>query len=298
MIDLITSLRSKADQMQSSIDYKLNPSIASQNKTQRRIRIAEGMARDGQQLQKIQHLLRALADLHAAGTCPPCLASVNSRVGVEKLLWAPESDAGKVLISLLDPAASAPSLEQQLRTRENALVGLKIPGFFPTPPEVIDMMLSHVHISPDALCCDPSGGKGDMAAAMQKLLYPENLVHVWEINSQLREFLLQRGCLLMGEDFLEATPSVPGYDLMMMNPPFEKGQDMAHIYHAFTFLAPGGRLISIAGAALWYREGPAYEGFQHWLDDHGAYVEDVDEGAFKKAFRSTAVRSKLIVVDA
>jgi 16S rRNA G1207 methylase RsmC len=33
-----------------------------------------------------------------------------------------------------------------------------------------------------------------------------------------------------------------------MNPPFSRGQDVAHILHALKFLKPGGRLVALCAA--------------------------------------------------
>jgi 16S rRNA G1207 methylase RsmC len=39
--------------------------------------------------------------------------------------------------------------------------------------------------------------------------------------------------------------SEDGHDCVLMNPPFSKGQDVAHILHALKFLKPGGRLVAL-----------------------------------------------------
>ncbi len=49
------------------------------------------------------------------------------------------------------------------------------------------------------------------------------------------------------QDFLEVTPS-PAFDAALMNPPFQGGQDMAHVTHAWSFVKPGGVLVAIMGA--------------------------------------------------
>ncbi len=43
-------------------------------------------------------------------------------------------------------------------------------------------------------------------------------------------------------DFLEHRGE---YDRVLMNPPFEHGQDMDHVRHAYELLASGGRIVSI-----------------------------------------------------
>ena len=44
------------------------------------------------------------------------------------------------------------------------------------------------------------------------------------------------------------------YDRIVMNPPFEAGQDIDHVRHAFQFLKDGGRLVSIMSPSPFFRE--------------------------------------------
>lgn len=56
---------------------------------------------------------------------------------------------------------------------------------------------------------------------------------------------------MLCRDFLELSAGAgePGcigrFDVVLMNPPFENGADIAHIVHAHGMLASGGRLVAI-----------------------------------------------------
>jgi 16S rRNA G1207 methylase RsmC len=44
-----------------------------------------------------------------------------------------------------------------------------------------------------------------------------------------------------------------------MNPPFSKSQDVKHILHAYSMLAEGGILISVASSSITTRSGSLYD---------------------------------------
>lgn len=48
-------------------------------------------------------------------------------------------------------------------------------------------------------------------------------------------------------DFLTVAPT-PTFDVVLMNPPFDRGRDCDHVRHAFKFLKPGGVLVAVMSA--------------------------------------------------
>src|SRR5262249_19211686 len=54
-----------------------------------------------------------------------------------------------------------------LKAAERSLVGMRIDGFYPTPPNVIDLMLDQVEIEEGMLCLEPSAGSGKIADALR-----------------------------------------------------------------------------------------------------------------------------------
>jgi len=58
-------------------------------------------------------------------------------------------------------------------------------------------------------------------------------------------------------DFLEM--DFNPFEKIIMNPPFAKSQDVKHILHAYSMLAKGGTLVSVASSSIQWREGELYE---------------------------------------
>lgn len=53
----------------------------------------------------------------------------------------------------------------------------------------------------------------------------------------------------MQADFLTLTPEgIGSFDVVLMNPPFRRGLDIAHIRHALQFVRPGGVLVGLCYA--------------------------------------------------
>ncbi len=310
MADISTSLRAKADQLQQTISYKLNPSISQQRLTPRRVRIAESMREDGLQLKKIQSILYKLADLHESKAIPPSLAEIKTNAQIATVLYGPEGEAKRLLLQLVEGKELELTPEEEIRKLEQGLVGTRIPGFFPTPPALVTRMLSLVPIRSHDLVLEPSAGKGDIADSVRPLLYPENLVHVCEINHTLTEILIKKGHLHVGYDFLQydgssvdnSSPaqSIPNifsrYNVILMNPPFEHGQDMDHVQHAYSLLAENGMLVSLVSSACFFRNDKKTAAFRSWLQSTRVEIHDVEARSFTNAFRSTGVNCKIIVI--
>jgi 16S rRNA G1207 methylase RsmC len=91
-------------------------------------------------------------------------------------------------------------------------------------------------------------------------------------------------------DFLQCTTDAlwGTFDRIVMNPPFERGVDIAHIKHAMTFLKPGGRLVAICA------NGPRQ---RFHLKDSGLASEwiDLPAGTFKE--QGTGVNTAMLVID-
>ena len=84
-----------------------------------------------------------------------------------------------------------------------------------------------------------------------------------------------------------------------MNPPFENGQDVQHVRHAFELLARGGRLVAIMSEGPFFREKGNDAEFRAWIDEHGGNHEQLPDDAFRgvEAFRQTGVRTRLVTID-
>ncbi|MBO9599845.1 MAG: methyltransferase [Cohnella sp.] len=180
-----------------------------------------------------------------------------------------------------------------VKQRESELARSKIEGFFPTPPAIVQQMLDAAGIEEGMSVLEPSAGKGNIADAIREA-QPNASLDVIEINGALRELLQEKGHRVTSEDFMEADGS---YDRIIMNPPFERGQDIEHVQRAYGLLAPGGRIVAIMSEGPFFRGDKNAAAFREWLESVGGTSEKLPEGAFKSSERPTGVATRLVVID-
>jgi protein-L-isoaspartate O-methyltransferase len=190
----------------------------------------------------------------------------------------------------------APAGESEIGKLTRELIGRNIPGFFPTPPPVIDRMVAAAELKPGQRVLEPSAGKGDIADAIREA-EPEARLEVVEPAYSLRQILELKGFSLVGDDFMTFTGGP--YDRIIMNPPFESGADIDHVRHAFDLLAPGGRLVAIMSEGPFFRSDRKAEAFRQWLESVDGHSEKLPDGSFagKDAFRQTGVATRLVTIE-
>ncbi|MCK5601905.1 methyltransferase [Candidatus Pacearchaeota archaeon] len=330
----VLGLRKIADGMEKQIEAKLHPPVSQQTVTARRARMADGMRETGQAMQELQKYIRVIAEEVEQGTIAKSLAGVKNKKQVEYLRvsskynhkwpavnlsdskWVVEqARTDQALLKRMDitnaleyrqavkdfgalelePRSKADLEADRLRELENKLIGTKIPGFFPTPKPVINHMLDEAGIEAGMKILEPSAGKGDIADSIREA-HPDAKLSVIEYQQTLHEILEAKGYEMAGHDFLEHKGR---YDRIVMNPPFEKGQDIDHVRHAYGLLKKGGRLVSVMSEAGFFRDGKKYEGFRDWLEEVGGVDEKLEAGSFKGAesFRQTGVAARVVVID-
>ena len=88
------------------------------------------------------------------------------------------------------------------------------------------------------------------------------------------------------------------YDRIVMNPPFERGQDAEHVRRAYSFLKPGGILVAIVSTGPFFRTDNASQAFREFVRVNNAQTIDVAAGAFTgaEAFKQTGVSTKLLII--
>jgi hypothetical protein len=169
-------------------------------------------------------------------------------------------------------------------------------AFFPTPRILIDEML---HISNDTeRILEPSAGKGAIAEAIRSYCQRYDItaqLDCCEIVPQFRKVLKEKGFHLVDEpDFLQCQLG-PVYDQIIMNPPFAlEGDNLAyitHITHAWSLLAPGGRLDAFAPSGVAFREDKRVKEFRALIEQHGS-LRELGGGSFKES--GTGVNTALI----
>lgn len=126
-------------------------------------------------------------------------------------------------------------------------------GYFPTPLDLADKMITLAELTPGMVVLEPSAGQGAIAERVARIVGYDN-VHCFELLSDNCNALHKYGfrnveCC----DFLSVEPK-PLYDRVIMNPPFAKQQDIDHVTHALKCLKPSGRLVSIMASGVTFRQ--------------------------------------------
>lgn len=180
-----------------------------------------------------------------------------------------------------------PSIEQIKQTA----IEQQVWDFYPTNKPIIQKMLAIAEIQPHHYVLEPSAGSGDLASAIAQSAV--HRVDCFELHPLLQKALKLQRFNLLGADFLDSTPQ-PIYDRIIANPPFSNNGVARHTTHAFKFLKPGGRLITLAHH---YRLKPSQTDrrFFDWLKQHKASFLNLGT-AFSNSARPTSVSLQLIAI--
>ncbi len=305
--------REMADKVRAEVEAKRAPHLENTPKRQR-----EAMARriDADHLERTEAALRALADLLDAGTLPAILRKFSTKKAIYAALRtrtesggyyhiadtgeaADESPEAAALWQLIGPKDPAQDRADKLKNLRAQLPG-KIAGYFPTPPDIAAEMVDRLGIShrrPWRLL-EPSAGCGALLDAAAELANEPEVV-CYEVNSNLREILQAKG-YEPRSDFMQEAPGPRSgtreeFDAVLMNPPFERLQDIEHVSRAYEWLKPGGRLVAIMSPGPFFRKDRKAQMFRAWVEDLGGEVEDLPAGSFAES--GTGVNACLLVLD-
>lgn len=151
-------------------------------------------------------------------------------------------------------------------------------GYFPTPPPLAERLVALADVQPHHTVLEPSAGRGAIADALARIVAPSQLSLV-ELLPDNCAALRAKGYEVLEEDFLDA-PLPATFDRVVMNPPFERKQDIAHVTRAFDLLLPGGRLVSVMSSGAMANSDRASRAFQALVDEYGI-VEANPAGSFE-----------------
>ncbi|MCK5236219.1 MAG: hypothetical protein KAR06_04460 [Deltaproteobacteria bacterium] len=268
---------------------------------------------EGHKLERTQKALIALAEMHDSGEVVSLLAGLSSKKDVYELMGEKteqvpngyhaysigtgeprvETPVSLALWALLGGKSPEEKKAEEVAQKVRELKFSNIPGYFPTPDKLIDKMLEYVCIDDDSKILEPELGSCAIADRI-KSAHPQAVVKGYETHHSLAEIGELKGYLIEQADFLTVEPS-PEYDLVIMNPPFEKLQDCAHVMHAFKFLKPGGRLVSIMSPSWKFNSNKKAEAFRNFFDLHGVQSEEVEAGEFKES--GTNISTTIVIIE-
>ncbi len=298
-----------AHSMTKEIQGKMNPAVAGQNPTPRRIAMAASMREDGERMQLAQAVLFAVADCKREGApvgwpinLPPSMRWLNDCTSKkDALIYA--AKYGSNIKKAMKEAGVAPREDKEAKVKAaiNELCGNKIDGFFPTPAAIADRMVELADFPP-GLCTllEPSAGYGALVdAAIRRQGDGRLRVTMYEVNYRLFEILTMKqkmgltGSTSYCEDFIEHV-SPRKYDRVLMNPPFENKQDMMHVQVAYDALTRGGVLVAIVSEGCFFRTSTEHIMFREWLEDLNAETIDLPASAFTGTIRTTNVKARIL----
>ena len=300
-------LRALADGLQGDIEHKRGERRTNTPKQQRE---AQSARLDAARLERTQQGLRALADHHDAGTVPDALRGVTTKAAVFDLARgeiitsgryydaghesgqpAKDTPASRALWAMIGGPSAADRAAADLRDKVESLKFANIPGFFATPPAVVAQMIEAARLPETGRVLEPSAGSGAILDAVREAA-PGCELFAFERHNTLAEILRAKGYCVNG-DFTESAPFT--VDRVLMNPPFENGQDMQHVQRAFAHLGVGGRLVAIMSPGPFFRSDARATLFREWFDELGGERTDLPPGSFKAS--GTGVGAVLVVLD-
>lgn len=182
--------------------------------------------------------------------------------------------------------------------RNGGVEVVSAPQLFPTPVDLAARVIAEVDIRPGDAVLEPSAGTGALIGAIADHMGADPVsVTAVEVNVKLAGMLTRNfpTMTVICEDFLSWTGNIPGtaerasFARIVMNPPFERASDIAHINHARGFLKPGGRLVAICA------NGPRQQAaLQPLAEASGGFYEPLPADTFKQA--GTGVNTALLVI--
>lgn len=204
-----------------------------------------------------------------------------------------ENAAAPAVITTAKPAAKvdAEGAEATEQMRASLREGVQVavaPLFYPTPAALAEDMVNLAELSAGMRVLDPSAGTGVLLHAARN-----RTVGVITTAVELDHRLVDRLRLSFDDvkqaDFLTCGQELGQFDAVLMNPPFNRGADIAHIKHAYTMLKPGGVLVGICA------NGPRQnEQLRPLVESTGGSWTDLPAGSFKNA--GTNVNTAMLVI--
>lgn len=176
-------------------------------------------------------------------------------------------------------------------------------GCCPTPHEVVCRILDAAQVEDGHAVLEPSAGTGAIAEAAAALTDDVDCIeidpgraaeiraggyarNVWTVN-----FL---NVPVIGAYCGDGDAS-PGYDRIVMNPPFACRADLRHVDHAMGFVRPGGRVVAVMSAGVLWRQDSDTREFRERVAVFAGSITALPDDSFKVS--GIRVKTALVVVD-
>ena len=166
---------------------------------------------------------------------------------------------------------------------------------FFTPDTLADEVVQRLEpITTKQAFLEPSVGNGALVRALERRLGSAKDLDLTtvELSSSLIPALTDYN--VVNTDFITWGPGPKFFDRIPMNPPFSGQQDIDHVLRAYSFLAPGGKLVSIMSPGWTFRTNKKSLAFKSFVREHGTW-DEVPEGTFKES--GTNIRTVIVTLE-
>lgn len=140
--------------------------------------------------------------------------------------------------------------------------------FFETNEDLALDLVSRACIKDGETVLEPSAGKGGIAQHIENVdcveLMPEN-----------RQYLIDKGYNLVGENFLDHTEK---YDVIVANPPFSKQQDIIHVNHMLDIARR--KVVAVMSLGVVFRTDKRTIAFRERVKSMGGTIERLPDKSF------------------
>lgn len=154
--------------------------------------------------------------------------------------------------------------------------------YYPTPKNIVQKMMDAItwHDNIKTIL-EPSAGQGAIVQAINE--HSKVCVDYCELMEQNAEILQRKNfnAQIISADFMDVKVT-NYYDLIVMNPPFAKNQDIDHVTHAYKCLKKGGQMVAITSPHWTFANDKKSVAFRDFINENGNF-EEIESGEFKES---------------
>ncbi len=151
--------------------------------------------------------------------------------------------------------------------------------FFETPQNIVSRLIELAEVRIGHACLEPSAGRGNIAEALSGFAGIGKVMCV-ELDPENVKTLIGKGFSVHEGDFLQYETKWV-YDRIVMNPPFIRQQDIAHVLKALSLLKDNGILVSVMSAGIMFRQDKRTRNFWRRVAEQTSEIIELSPGAFK-----------------
>lgn len=159
--------------------------------------------------------------------------------------------------------------------------------FFETPESLAKQLVEMAELKSGESVLEPSAGKASIAKYIRN---KDVKLSVVELNPENRQYLIDDGYDLVGDDFLNYNVVC---DVVIANPPFTKQQDIDHATHMISLARR--KVVCVMSQGVLFRENNKTKRFRELVARYDGEFIPLPEGTFKSS--GTMVNACILVIE-